>query len=69
MKVSDWYLVSNGPYVFAVWDITVSGILDMGGLAQDCSNSSALAMELLQSCTKTLIWYTAIKSEYENQII
>ena len=25
---------------------------DIGGLVQDCSNSSALAMELLQSCTK-----------------
>ena len=25
------------------------------GLAQDCSNSSALAIELLQSCTKPLI--------------
>ena len=23
----------------------------IGGLVQDCSNSSALAMELLQSCT------------------
>ena len=27
------------------------------GLVQDCSNSSALAMELLLSCTKPLIWY------------
>ena len=26
------------------------------GLVQDCSNSSALAMELLQSCTKPSIW-------------
>ena len=26
------------------------------GLVQDCSNSSALAMELLQACTKPLIW-------------
>ena len=26
------------------------------GLLQDCSNSSALAMELLQSCTKPLIY-------------
>ena len=30
---------------------------DIDGLEQDCSNSSALAMELLQSCTKPLIWY------------
>ena len=28
----------------------------IGGLVQDCSNSSALAMELLQSCTKPSIW-------------
>ena len=27
----------------------------MEGLAQDCSNSSALAMELLQSCAKPSI--------------
>ena len=25
---------------------------DIDGLVQDCSNSSGLAMELLQSCTK-----------------
>ena len=25
---------------------------DIGGLAQDCSNSTASALELLQSCTK-----------------
>ena len=25
---------------------------EIDGLVQDCSNSSALAMELLQSCTK-----------------
>ena len=29
----------------------------INGLVQDCSNSSALAMELLQSCTKPSIWY------------
>ena len=28
---------------------------DIDGLVQDCSNSSALAMELLQSCTKPSI--------------
>ena len=26
------------------------------GLVQDCNNSSALALELLQSCTKPLIF-------------
>ena len=30
------------------------------GLAQDCSNSSALAMELLQSCTKPSICVCAV---------
>ena len=29
------------------------------GLVQDCSNSSALAMELLQSCTKTSMHFLA----------
>ena len=29
---------------------------DIDGLVQDCSNSSALAMELLQPCTKPPIW-------------
>ena len=32
-------------------------MLHVDGLVQDCSNSSALAMELLHSCTKPLIWY------------
>ena len=30
------------------------------GLVQDCSNSSVLAMELLQSCTKPLIYLICI---------
>ena len=33
------------------YDLPTTGIY-IGGLAQDCSNSSALAMELLQSCPK-----------------
>ena len=36
-----------GPMNFVIWDIH--------GLVQDCSNSSALAMELLQSCNKPSI--------------
>ena len=32
-------------------------ILYIGGLVQDCNNSSALAMELLQSCTKPSIYW------------
>ena len=31
------------------------------GLVQDCSNSSALAMELLHSCTKPSISFTNIE--------
>ena len=31
-------------------------MLYIDGLAQDCSNSSALAMELLQSYAKPSIW-------------
>ena len=36
------------------------------GLAQDCSNSSALAMELLQSCAKPLVygWGTWLLQQY-----
>ena len=30
------------------------------GLEQDCSNSSANTLELLQSCTKPLMWYCVI---------
>ena len=33
--------------------------LYVDGLAQDCSNSSALTMELLQSCAKPLIFLGA----------
>ena len=37
-----------------VWDALFSwGYID--GLVQDCTNSSALAMELLQSCTQPSI--------------
>ena len=32
----------------------------IGGLVQDCGNSTALAMELLQSCTKPQIYFLHI---------
>ena len=32
------------------------GRLHIDGLEQDCSNSISNALELLQSCTKPLIW-------------
>ena len=34
------------------------------GLVQDSSNSSALAMELLQSCTKPSIWYQFVRTYF-----
>ena len=38
------------------------------GLAQDCSNSSALAMELLQSCTKSSTWTIMLGMEKMQRI-
>ena len=38
----------------------------ISGLAQDCSNSSALAVELLQSCTKSLKWLQVISVDLSN---
>ena len=35
---------------------SISNKLDIDGLVQDCSNSIAYALELLQSCTKPSIW-------------
>ena len=32
-------------------------MVNINGLVQDCSNSSALAMELLQFCTKPSIYF------------
>ena len=37
---------------------------DINGLVQDCSNSSALAMELLQSCIKPSIWAQGGEEHY-----
>ena len=50
---------------------------DVDGLVQDCCISSALALEILQSCTKPLMWSyqygksqcgdkTVIRSSYHN---
>ena len=49
----------NRVHIFRVlW--SVCGVLYIDGLAQDCSNSIANAMELLQSCTKTSIYLTVV---------
>ena len=37
---------------------------DIDGLVQDCSNSSALAMELLQSCTKPSICHSQVQLDH-----
>ena len=39
--------------IFFAWNDQIA--LHIDGLGKDCSNSSALAMELLQSCTKPAI--------------
>ena len=48
------------PYFYITQDGARGAIYDkvsyIDGLAQDCSNSSALALELLQSCTKQSIY-------------
>ena len=41
-------------YFFSTWSWKIIPYFD--GLVQDCSNSSELAMELLQSCTKPSIY-------------
>ena len=46
------YHVSTLLYTWLHW----AGLID--GFAQDCSNSSALALELLQSCAKTSVLAT-----------
>ena len=38
------------------WCIYTSDIIYIDDLVQNCSNSIANALELLQSCTKPLIW-------------
>ena len=42
------YLTHEGE----LWGVVCEFKVWFNALAQDCSNSSALAMELLQSCTK-----------------
>ena len=37
--------------------LKIFNIFHIGGLVQDCSNSIANALELLQSCTKPSLWF------------
>ena len=48
--LAEIYLLSNLDQNATIW---MSSYID--GLVQDCSNSNALAVELLQSCTKRWI--------------
>ena len=50
------YISASNSLLHAILSYHV--ILNIDGLVQDCSNSSALAMELLQSCTKPSICTT-----------
>ena len=73
VKINEWSFSNPHPWAHIYnnaqlfinkgWCIEINYINSMldhyNGLVQDCSNSSALAMELLQSCTKqsTKIWH------------
>ena len=56
-QASSHYELSQGQYKFTNWDSFKKMFKHINGLVQDCSNSSALAMELLQSCTKPWIYW------------
>ena len=45
---------------------TLWGLLKYAGLVQDCSISSAIAMEIMQSCTKSSIY--DLQNSYQTQI-
>ena len=57
-----WICSSFLHLILLVSDIFGSNIQYVDGLVQDCGNSSALAMELLQSCTKPLMYFCKILS-------
>ena len=41
-------------------------IFHLNGLVQDCSNSIANALELLQSCTKPWIWSICLEARWNH---
>ena len=43
-------------YYDKIWMSSIDFHCNIDGLVQDCSNSIANALELLQSCTKPSIW-------------
>ena len=61
-------LSHNGPDILS-WKGFKECIYRFDGLMQDCSNSSALAMELLQSCTKPSIYIKTLWPTRINKVI
>ena len=57
-----WYLYVM-VYCYLCWFEQLSHFY-IAGLAQDCSVSSALAMAIVQSCTKSLISFITVFQEY-----
>ena len=80
MVITCWWLLwwYNLCYTSASWWYTSfstcfharsNRTLYIDGLVHDCSNSSALAMELLQFCTKPSIYYCTPKSPIHSVIL
>ena len=57
-----WALVSLVPRAYADTEMTRLGPTNINGLVQEGSISSALAMEILQSCAKPSKWWNSNKS-------
>ena len=60
-----WWLAKVNEIIHVAWEY------DIDGLVQDCSNSSVLVVELLQSCTKPLIclfWKSMIHTSLSGNI-
>ena len=56
----DIYLIQRGKFIHTWIKSPLVSCQCMDGLVQDCIKSSALAMELLQTCTKPSIYCTTI---------
>ena len=56
-----WSTSENSAPSISIWD---SGDQCIDGLVQDCGIFSALAMEILQSCTKPSVWHMDIYNDW-----
>ena len=54
VQVIDWHLTNDKPLPKPMMTLFTYAYID--GFVQDCGNSIANALELLQSCTKSLIF-------------